>query len=103
MNILQFHEEIILKLGYFYTIVEKRQYIIYSQRQKSIDGYLIRMKWPYFQSLKNIGSTARKALTLFWLNAQDSEVVKKGLSCSSSTYRPYAKSSQSDEEFVVFS
>ena len=74
----------------------------YSQRQKSMDGYLIRMKWPYFQSLKNIRSAARKALKLFWLNAQDSEVVKKGLLCSSSTSRPYAKSSQSYEEFAVF-
>ena len=49
---------------------------LYSQRQKSMDGYLIRMKWPYFQPLKNIRSTARKALKLFWVNAQDSEVVK---------------------------
>ena len=48
----------------------------YSERQKSMDGYLIRMKWPYFQSLKNIRSTARKALKLFWLNAQHSEVFK---------------------------
>ena len=32
--------------------------------QKSIDGHYIRMKWPYFQSLKNIRNTARKALRL---------------------------------------
>ena len=25
----------------------------YSGLQKSIDGHYIRMKWPYFQSLKN--------------------------------------------------
>ena len=48
------------------------------------------MKWPFFQSLKNIRTTARKALKLFWLNAQDSEVVKKGLLCSSSTSRTCA-------------
>ena len=34
------------------------------------------MKWPYFQSLKNIRNTARKALKPFWLNAQHSEVSK---------------------------
>ena len=33
-------------------------------------------QWPYFQSLKNRRSTARKALKLFWLNAQHSEVFK---------------------------
>ena len=36
----------------------------------------VRMKWPYFQSLKNIRNAARKALKPFWLNAQHSEVSK---------------------------
>ena len=39
-----------------------------------MDGYLILMKWPYFQSLKNIRNTARKALKFLWPNAQHSEV-----------------------------
>ena len=41
-----------------------------------MDGYLILLKWPYFQSLKNIINTARKAVKPFWLNAQHSEVSK---------------------------
>ena len=41
-----------------------------------MDGHYIRMKWPYFQSLKNIRNTARKALKPFWLNAKHSEVSK---------------------------
>ena len=48
----------------------------YSGSQKSRHGHYIRMKWPYFQSLKNIRNTARKALKPFWLNAQHSEVSK---------------------------
>ena len=36
----------------------------------------------------------------FQMNAQHSEVVKKGLLCSSSTSRPCAKSSQNSEEFA---
>ena len=48
--------------------------------QKSIDGHYIRMKWPYFQSLKNLRNTARKALRLFWLNAKHSEVSLKMVS-----------------------
>ena len=47
---------------------------IYSMLQKSIDGHYIRMKWPYFQSLKNLRNTARKVLRLFGLNAKHSEV-----------------------------
>ena len=41
-----------------------------------MDGHYIRMKWPYFQSLKNIRNTARKAVKPFWLNAQHSEISK---------------------------
>ena len=41
-----------------------------------MDGHYYGMKWPYFHSLKNIRNTARKALALFWLNAQHSEVFK---------------------------
>ena len=48
----------------------------YSGLQKSIDGHYIIMKWPYFQYLKNVRNTARKALNFFWLNAQHSEVSK---------------------------
>ena len=40
-----------------------------------MDGYLILMKWPYFQSLKNIRNTACKALKSLWLNAQRSEAT----------------------------
>ena len=41
-----------------------------------MDGHYYGMKWHYFQALKNIRSTARKALNFFWLNAQHSEVFK---------------------------
>ena len=74
----------------------------YSGRHKSPDGHYIRMKWPYFQSLKNIRNTARKDLKPSWLNAQHSEVSFGGLLCSFSTSRPCTKLPQSYEEFAFF-
>ena len=47
---------------------------MYSGLQKSIDGHYSAMKYAYFQPLKNVRNTARKALKSLWLNAQYSEV-----------------------------
>ena len=78
---------------------------MYSGLQKSMDGHYIRMKWPYFQSLKNVRNTAHKTLKLFWLNAQHSEVSK--MLCyallARLLSRPCTKSSQSYEKFAVLS
>ena len=54
--------------------IERNLLSRYSGSQKLRHGHLIRMLWPYFQTLKNIRNTARKALRLFWLNAKHSEV-----------------------------
>ena len=78
---------------------------VYSGLQKSMDGHYIRMKWPYFQSFKNIRNTARKALKPFWLNAQHSEVSK--MLCYALLARldlaQCTKSSQSYEKYAIFS
>ena len=67
------------EIEFFPKIKRKHKFFLrnlhgYSGLQKSIDGHYIRMKWPYFQSLKNIRNTSRKALRLFWLNAKHSEI-----------------------------
>ena len=66
------------------------------------------MKWPYFQSLKNIRNTARKALKSFWLNAKHSEVSK--MLCYallsrlelSQSYEKYAIFSKNDQKQAIF-
>ena len=85
-------------ISYIFKGLKIRLLHTHSQRQKSMYGYLIRMEWPYFQSLKNIRSTARKALKLFWLIAQHSEVSKMVCYVLLARLDP----AQSYEEFAFF-